>query len=269
MSDLAGLTFIDPPAAPDSFNVLLFGPVKQGKSTAAATSPGPLLWVNAEGPNSLDYARKIARERGTQILEVRIEQSGDARELLREVLRYVKTPTGPAPATVVVDTIGKVREALARQLVTPGSSKSMQQWQQVATVLREFVRVLRDAPVNLVLIAHESVEDAEDERIVRPLIGGVLTEEIPGEVDVVAYVGTAIDDETGEVSYLGQLAPARGRRTGDRSGGLGRVRPLDLTEWLETYRAALGAPSDGLPWDGDPSEPTPDELEEGKQETLA
>lgn len=259
MSDLATLSFVEAPAAPDTFNVLLYGPVKQGKSTAAATAPGPLLWVNAEGPNSLDYARKIARGRGTQILEVRIEQASDVRDLLRQVLRYVKAPDGAAPATVVVDTIGKVREALARQLVTPGSNKSMQQWQQVATVLREFVRVLRDAPVNLVLIAHESVEDAEDERIVRPLIGGVLTEEIPGEVDVVAYAGTAIDDETGEVSYLGQLAPARGRRTGDRSGGLGRVRPLDLTEWLAAYRAALGADDEPLPFDEEP---------EGEQQEL-
>jgi hypothetical protein len=263
MSDLAGLTFVEAPAAPETFNVLIYGPVKQGKSTAAATAPGPILWVNAEGPNSLDYARKIARSRGTQILEVRIEQASDVRDLLRHVLRYVRNPEGdgPAPASVVVDTIGKVREALARQLVTPGSSKSMQQWQQVATVLREFVRVLRDAPVNLVLIAHESVEDAEDERIVRPLIGGVLTEEIPGEVDVVAYAGTAIDDETGEVSYLGQLAPARGRRTGDRSGGLGRVRALDLTEWLAAYRAALGADEEPLPFDEE-------EPSEGEQQEL-
>jgi hypothetical protein len=62
MSDVStSLTFVDPPAAPETFNVLLYGPPKSGKSTAAATAPGPILWVSAEGPGALAYARKIAR----------------------------------------------------------------------------------------------------------------------------------------------------------------------------------------------------------------
>jgi hypothetical protein len=112
---------------------------------------------------------------------------------------------------------------------------------------------MRDLPVNLVLIAHQNVEDAEGERIVRPLIGGALTEEIPGEVDVIAYTHSFKDDDSGERRYVGQLVEAKGRIAGDRSGGLGPVRDLDLSEWLTAYRAALAPDVSDLPWSEPPA----------------
>lgn len=248
MSDLATLVFEDAPAVPDTVNFLLYGPPKSGKSTAAATAPGPVLWVSAEGPGALAYARKIAAQRGTQILEVRIGRQTDAREVLREVIRHVKAGTEPAPRTVVVDTLAKVREALIRQIVVPGAKNSIQQFGEVARILREFVQTMRDLPVNFVLIAHQDVADAEGERIVRPLIGGALTEEIPGEVDVIAYTHSFKDEEAGERRYVGQLVEAKSRIAGDRSGGLGAVRDLDLSEWLTAYREALAPDEDDLPF---------------------
>jgi hypothetical protein len=110
---------------------------------------------------------------------------------------------------------------------------------------------MRDLPVNLVLIAHQDVADAEGERIVRPLIGGVLTEEIPGEVDVIAYTHSFKDEESGDRKYVGQLVEAKGRIAGDRSGGLGAVRELDLSEWLDAYRAALSPDESDVPWSDD------------------
>lgn len=249
-SDIPGLTFETPPDTPDTFNVLLYGPPKSGKSTAAATSPGPILWVSAEGPGALAYARKIATQRDTTILEVRISrQTPDVREVLREVIRHVKAGADPVPVTVVVDTLAKLRESLIRQIVVPGAKNSIQQFGEVARILREFVQTMRDLPVNLVLIAHQNVEDAEGERIVRPLIGGALTEEIPGEVDVIAYTHSFKDEESGERRYVGQLVEAKSRIAGDRSGGLGSVRDLDLSEWLGAYRAALAPDTSDLPWD--------------------
>src|SRR5262249_9893322 len=56
VSDLAtGLMFEEPPPVPDTANFLLYGPPKSGKSTAAATAPGPILWVSAEGPGALAF----------------------------------------------------------------------------------------------------------------------------------------------------------------------------------------------------------------------
>jgi hypothetical protein len=219
-------------------------------------APGPNLWVNAEGPGALAYARKTAAQRGHQILEVRITRQTDARQVLRDVIKHVRDGIEPVPQTVTVDTVAKVREALIRQIVVPGAKNSIQQFGEVARILREFVQTMRDLPVNLVLIAHQNVEDAEGERIVRPLIGGALTEEIPGEVDVIAYTHSFKDDDSGERRYVGQLVEAKGRTAGDRSGGLGPVRDLDLSEWLTAYREALAPDESDVPWskDFDPEE---------------
>lgn len=253
----AGLLFEAPPEVPKTFNTLLYGPPKCGKSTAAATAPGPILWVNAEGPNALDFARKVATERGSQILEVRFTRTAPAKDKLRQVLQYVLGAQEPRPQTVVVDTLAKIREALIREIVVPGAKNSLQQYGDVAKILGDFVNVLRDAPVNMVLIAHQNVSDVEGDRIVEPLIGGALTNVIPGEVDVLAYCGRVKNDDG--VRYVAQLVEGRGRNAGDRSGALGEVRDLDLTEWLSAYRAGLTPDESDLPFSEDFN---PDEIVE-------
>lgn len=240
-----GLMFVDEPAAPDHLNVLLYGPTGSGKSTAAASAPGQILWVNSDGPNALAYARKTARASNKAIFEVRVEPGQDVRQTLRDVIKHVRDHRPPEVQTVVVDTIAKVREALIAQLVVQSAKNSLQQYGDVAKALGGFVRTMRDLPVNLVILAHEDVQDADGDRIVRPLIGGALTETIPGEMDIVAYCSTHRGDDK-KVEYLGQLVEGRGRRAKDRSGGLGTVRPLDMAEWISTYRAAL---SEDIPWE--------------------
>jgi AAA domain len=249
-----GLVFVDEPAAPTHLNIMAYGAPGAGKSTFAASSPGPILWVNADGPNALAYARKTARAANTPIFEVRVEPGQDVRQTLRDVLVHVKEHRIPEVETVVVDPIGRVREALIAQIVVPGAKNTMQQFGEVAKVLRDFIRFLRDQPVNLVILAHEDVEDADGDRIIRPLIGGALTETVPADMDVMAYCGPHRDGN--DVEYLGQLVEGRGRRAKDRSGGLGTVRKLDVSEWITAYRAAL---SEDIPWE------QPDGIEDDPQ----
>ncbi len=175
-----GLVFVEAPPVPEHCNFLLYGPPKSGKSTAAATAPAPIMWISAEGRNALHFARKVARERRSAIFEVEINARVNAQAELRKVLQHVRSGAEPRVQTIVVDTLAKVRNALVRQIVTPGARNSLQQFGEVARILREFILALRDEPVNLVLIAHQDVQDAEGERIVQALIGGALTAEIPG-----------------------------------------------------------------------------------------
>ncbi|MCW3038130.1 MAG: DNA-binding protein [Solirubrobacterales bacterium] len=248
-TELPPLTFAAPATVTDTFNVLAYGPPGAGKSTFAATAPGPLLWVNAEGGGALAYARKTAAQRGTVIHEVRLDAHVPVRNTLLAVIKHLRSGADPVVQTVVVDTLGKTRDMLVDQIVEKGTRNSLPQYGQVADILGKFVLVLRDLPVNVILIAHEDVADGEQgDRIVRPLIGGALTEKIPGEVDVVTYCGAVRDDAANTVRYVGQLVEGRGRRAKDRSGGLGVSRDLDATEWLAAYQAALRPDDSDLPF---------------------
>lgn len=241
MSDLpTPLVFVDAPAAPTHVNALPYGPSGAGKSTLAATAPGPILWINLEGPNALAYARRVAKERGTEIREVAIEHKQDPRPTIRGVIEYVRA--NPDVQTVVVDTIGKLRDALT--FAIGGNKPSLPQWGEIGNTLADMIRILRDLPVNLIVIAHEEIKDSDDgDRIVRPMIGGATTEKVIADMDIVAYMGVSRDDE-GQIRYLAQFVENRGRRAKDRSGGLGQVRGSDFADWLAAYRDALGATDD-------------------------
>lgn len=239
------LSFAEQEAVPTVVNVLLYGPPGAGKTAGACSAPGPILYVNAEGPNALAFGRKVARDRETEIHEVRINpKGGGTRQALSEVVAHVKSGAEPRCLTVVVDTVGRIREGLINELVQRGSRNTLQQFGQVNEHLATFVQSLRDLPVNLVVLAHESVEDSDGDRIVRPMIGGQQAEMIPADVDIVAYCSALREGD--KVEYVGQFVESKGRRAKDRSGGLGLYAPIDLSAWFHMFREALG---------GDPDEP--------------
>jgi hypothetical protein len=237
MSDLSTFVFSQAPPVPKHLNVLAYGPSGCGKSTLAATAPGPILWLNAEGGNALAFARMTAAKRGTEIREVLIPHGVDPRNALRDTVKYLRSDEGADVQTVVIDTMGKIRDGLAQSI--GGKQPTLQQWGDIGKVLTETTRLLRDMPVNFVVIAHEEIKDGDDggDRIIRPQIGGATTEKVVADMDVVAYLGVR-RTESG-VEYLAQFVESRGRRAKDRSGGLGVSRPCDLSEWIAAYRAAL------------------------------
>ncbi|WP_026912316.1 AAA family ATPase [Patulibacter minatonensis] len=236
---MSPLNFVDAPNAPDTFNVLLYGPPKSGKTAAAATAPGPILWVNLEGGGALGYARKVAASRGSDIHEVRVEKDDQIKPILDQVYLHVRDGMAPKVKTVVIDTIGKVRDQLGRN-IGRGKQPSIQQWGDIAKIVEGFVVGMRDLPVNVVFLAHQKVSDSDTgDRIVEPMIGGASTAKVCGEADVIAYCGRHETDDGPQ--YMGVLVEHNGRIGGDRSGGLGTSRQLDLSEWLDTYRKALMA----------------------------
>jgi hypothetical protein len=112
----------------------------------------------------------------------------------------------------------------------------------MTTILRE----LRDSDMNTILICHERVLDSDTgDRIVEPLVGGKTTTEAMAEVDVIAYCG-AVRDENG-TRYLAQLVESKGRRAKDRSGALGDVVEMNLTDLIAAYLASFV--EDSLPFE--------------------
>ena len=239
MSDIpAALFFEAPPPTPDTFNVLLYGPPKTGKTRAAGTAPGPILYINCEGPDAIWPARVAAGERGTRIEETRIGTGADGEDVTGKLaaLRALITERHDKIGTVVVDTLGKLRDALIRQLVVKNAKDSLKQYGMVSDEMKDFVLFLRDAPVNVVLLAHEEILDEGNGVI--PLVSAKVAQFMAGEVGVIGYTGK-VAREDGTVEYLASFSGAGGRYGGDRSSALGQVRTMDLTEWLGLYRAAL------------------------------
>lgn len=239
------MSFFDAPPiyGPDTMNCLLYGSPGAGKTTAAATAPGPIVWVNLDGSNAMVFARKIAAERGTELLEVQIAADEDPRTRLREVIGYsYSSPVG----TIVIDGVGKLREQIA--FAVGGDNPTMQEWGTVGKAMRDLIRTLRDLKLNVVFIAHEQVVEEAGAVIVRPEVDakGRTAELLMGEVDVVGYCG--VIEKEGSRSYAAQLVEKNGRRAKDRSGALGTIRELDLTEWLETFTKALATDTSDIPF---------------------
>ena len=114
--------------------------------------------------------------------------------------------------------------------------------------MRDLIRTLRDLKLNVVFIAHEQVVEEAGAVIVRPEVDakGRTAELLMGEVDVVGYCG--VIEKEGARSYAAQLVEKNGRRAKDRSGALGTIRELDLTEWLETFTKALATDTSDIPF---------------------
>lgn len=219
------LTFVNP-ASQDTARILLYASAGQGKTTAALTAPGPILFVNADRPT----ATTAARRRFPDQIVREVQFAG--RQTLNDVYLHIREKKDDT-ATVVLDTIGEAYRMLLDEMAGAKDRPTIQQYGDAQTIIDRWIRAMRDLPVNLVLVCHEEIHEDDDAgRIVRPNTGGKNTpERIMGQMDVVAYIAL-VDGEDGPKS-VAQLQQARGRRAKDGTGALGAVRDAHLTEWLD------------------------------------
>lgn len=240
------LTFTKPDLESATWNVMLYGPGGNGKTVGACSAPGPILLVNADGP---DGSRKTHAIYGDKIREVPFEGP----QTLDEVYLYLQGDEGKEIKTLVLDPLGEIYQKIFEQL--GGERKDvLKNHGDTQTKIERFVRTVRDLDVNVVLVCHEEVADQEGETIRRPLTGGKkLPEKLIGMMSIVGYCGVipADKDKGTPPRWVAQLAEAKGRRAKDRSGGLGFVRDIDLEEWfaVATEAAAKGAEPQEAPAD--------------------
>jgi hypothetical protein len=246
------LTFVDPAETDARHRIVLWAAPGEGKSVGAASAPAPILVISADRPGAYRYARR--HHHGKEIREVRYQGP----ETLEDVYRYLRD--GSDVRTVILDPFQTIYD----NLVDTGAKNrdGEPNWQAVNKKILGFLYSLREFDVNVVIVAHEKLNDGKKgDGKLYPAVGGpALINKVLAESDIVAHV-ERVEGQGGEVRYEAQLQPNGFLVCKDATGyGLGDRRPLDLTEWL-----SHGASPSELPWDdADPSKPTAEELAEAQ-----
>ena len=231
------LTIRTPPDQ-EYLNVLLYGPPKSGKTTGACSAPPDVMLLNADLPNAPRFARG---RYGDHIAE--LDLTGDSDPVIGSMIDIVKeVRDGTNFQTVVVDPIGELHRRLLEEASGRAIRPTLNQYGDVSTHVERFCRALCEAPVNVVIVAHDFLSKDETTGQVEhlPWTGTTnpsLGAKLMGMADVVGYTGV-VEHENEEPTYWAQLINAQGRRGGDRTGTLGRARQLDLSEWTAVFAAA-------------------------------
>ena len=229
------LEFVEPTGF-QTLNVVLYGPPGSGKTVGATSAPPPVLLVNADRPNASAMAHRL---RPGKIQEVRPTAASDLEEIIQLVERGEHR-------SVVVGTVNDLYRVVLEDLSGRALSATLAQYRDAGTLVERFARSLCDLPVTTVIVAHELQHDAPEsgDQVVVPLVGTAgpggfaRAVRLMGAVDVVAYCAHLPGGDDQPDRWVAQLAPAKGRRAKDRTGALGPVRNLDISEWVQTAQSA-------------------------------
>jgi hypothetical protein len=220
------------PKPPPGLKVLLYGASGTGKTTGALSAPGPVLLLNAEGPDGPNYARE---ELGRSIHEVTVTGYAE----LEAAYFHLRDRLGDEP-TVVVDSLGEVYRVLLEDLSGKAIRPTLPQYGEATVRLERFCRSLRDLPHHVVWIAGErALKDEETGGFERLPITGTTNPDLGSKVmamaTVTAYCGYLPPDGAAQGRWVAQLYNGYGRRGKDRTGRLITDAPLDvdLTRWVE------------------------------------
>lgn len=227
-------------------NILLYGPPKSGKSAAALTIPGPILYLNADTSNSLWFGLQ-RRTRTVDSIPGHVTQARmTGFEGLVALAQWLHKPDVIKPQTIVLDPVGDIYRGLLEIASNRRIRPLIDTYGDTGTYLERFCRSICAAPVNAIFIAHDiPVKDESTGEVeYLPATGTsnpTLGRKLMGMVDVVAYTGV-LPQESGEPRYVGQLLDGRGRHGGDRFGVLrgedGVTADLDLGQWIAKIQRA-------------------------------
>jgi DNA polymerase III delta prime subunit len=190
----------------DYAKVVLYGPPGSGKTTMGASFPDVLFLSAESGLLSVrDKDIDVWTIEGWKDLE-------EAYEFLRKGDHAYKS--------VVIDSLTEAQKKLHEHIIRefPGKRRdygdlmSQSDWGYAIDRMRKMCRAFRDLPMNVVFIALDQQEQGEDEVLTKPALSGkTLSAELLGWVDAAIYCPGPQKDDEGELRYVGQTVPAKGR----------------------------------------------------------
>lgn len=250
------LTFVDEAQIAQiaqRLSIFLYGPKGVGKTTAAASAPGPIVYGNADAPGRLRYARRTFP--GKKINEVRIvgrttpAAKPTARDTLTDIYLYAADESNGVE-TVVLDPLGRIYDLVLDDI--GGQRPSLPDRGDANTWIERYIGSLLELPVHLVLVAHDhgykvaTSEGGDEVFEVFPFCGSqsnpALAKKLMRPVDVVASCGVVTSETETELfpagARVGQLFYGGGRQGADGTGVIGDVAELDLSAWIALNAAA-------------------------------
>lgn len=238
-----------PPSGLPVPNIMLYGPPKTGKTTAACTYPGGKLLLNTDSSeNATRYARSKRNDPEGQIMEPVIKDyepgvtiGTPVLKTMGEITRMAEDPAQDFVSCVIVDPVHELYRLLLEEQSMRSMNPTLQQRLAVTTYLERFARALVKSPLACVFVFHElPVRDEAEETMEKLPFTGTsnmnLSQKLQGLVDIVAYTGVH-EKEDGSKEYGAVLVHNKGRRGGDRFDALGKYQPLDLARWMRIIKA--------------------------------
>ena len=205
------------PAEKPSILMVVYGEGGVGKTTFAATAPRPII-ADCENGSKYFGLRGIAADVAL------IEKWDDMQEFMQIALTEDYD-------TVIIDPIGELMEKLIAYMRNRADSKLVQRdgnptmagWGWLKSTMRTFLKTMRDSGKHIVIVAHVQEKDDDGRVIKRPMVATRLSEELVNLVDIVGYMTTINDTETGDTKRLIIVDPASDKYVAkDRTGRLGR-----------------------------------------------
>lgn len=224
-----------------TISVLLYGPPGVGKSVGAASAPEPILYLNADRPGALRYARH--KHYGKDIRELKVT----GRESIEQAYLYARDPAN-AVKTVVWDSLGRVYDLVLADIARDDKHPTLPERGDANVFIERHILALLELPINVVLVAHDNPvkvagSEAEGEtHELFPFTGtnnATLAKKIMRSVDIVGYCGRIESDDDEPASYVAQLYLGGGRHGKDGTSVLGDLAELDLSAWAHLVAVAF------------------------------
>jgi hypothetical protein len=220
---------------PCNASVLVFGPSKAGKTHLCATAPPPVLILDAEGGSRFLPFRKVVWSNPIQpppdmseaeVCVCYVRNFGT----LENVYGWLHDGKHPF-RSVVIDSISEAQQrcvdAIAgqNQMTTPN-------WGELLRKISGLVRSYRDLlihPTNpLDLVAFTAMERTTPEGMRVPYLQGAIANVLAYYLDIVLYLRTAPNEETGTLERKLLTKPHPNYAAGDRTNRLPNVM-IDAT----------------------------------------
>jgi hypothetical protein len=139
--------------------------------------------------------------------------------------------------------------------VAPANRDGGPDYQWINKKVLGFVKSLRTFDINVVLIAHEKLNDGKkgDGKLYPALGGATLINKLLAEMDIVAHIERVVTSADGEEKerWIGQIQPRDNIVCKDGTNALGDRRIADLTRWFSLASESLAPDEADVPFSDD------------------